>query len=684
MAPSREAKRPTRWLDDETQEYHLLLSKAASPGRTRSVARKSLQSSFPNSSQGTARRPRPAERRSAASRDEIIIIEDEEASRSFKSRVRGQRAASLKGRADPSSFSDDVLYIQPRGKDSMFAWEHVGLGLEYNVSSGTTSDEYEPSTMTGYQSKKSSPVAHSDLEAVANVASNPNLVSGTASSPGADSSKPPRDVGDGFIAPQPDRVWVRNLIELRRDILRRRGGNHDLARRPESRQWLREQHRALEEGAILVTLKSVLAASGVSKLFTACAVDFMRPEYTSRYWKWSQSFVRLIDHTIINGDVDLLRRPLNAPPSLIKFVRSSVAQRAEGRLSPHKEALLTALGICWSDRSSQSQGSSDSDSSSQGMRLRKYSKRRRVQSSDGSDINSVGSKSVQPVLSEIFVPPDRQTVEKWARQFVELRRYFRPGRGYEIPNSMPYLRIWMNAEAARSSTGTLSVECCGVLRAARIIDAANTVRVPPDCYQWCRGFVDFVDYIIFTKSKSIGRSSRPPSIRLAKYIADCFNKKCDRLLGIIQDGLLSGVQPNWLNSPVVREFMKRQKTELSNLQKISMKKNLTGIEGISERPPIVEQGRGHKRRYEELESDIGNGVELVEINDDAAFERSQKVRNSNKCDRMVSSMIKGMVAESTGGRSRTTDEVDAEVWVENAGLEALNNYAQNWFRSFDE
>lgn len=704
MASSRELSRQMCRSDDETQEYHLLLTKTASPGNTRSIARKSLRPSGEMAaSQGTARRPRPIEHLPAISRDKVIIIDDDDdVPRSLVRRTEGQRAASLKAKKHPTSFSDDVLYIQPQEKDCMFAWEHVGLGLEYDVSSGTTSDEHEPSTITGKQCKMNAPIVHTDPEAVANFAPTSYAASGTAPSFDTDSPKPPRGMGDGLVAPAPNRAWVRNLIELRRDLLRERSGNHDLARRPESRQWLREQHRALEEGAILVTLKCVLAASGVSKLFTACAVDFMRPEYTTRYWKWSQNFVRLVDHTIAHGNTDILRRPFNAPRSLIDFVRTSMAQRGEGRLSPHKEALLSALGIRWSDSPTQSQGpgnTNNSDSSSQGMQLRRQDTRRRYQQNDASDINSAGSRYAQPILSEMFVAPDCHVLEKWAWQFVELRRYFCPGRGYEIPSNMPYLRIWMNAEAARSSTGTLCIECCGILRAARIIDATNAIRIPRDCYRWCRGFIDFVDYIISAKSKLKGKAFRPPSLRLTNYIIECFNEKCDRLLSKTRDGLLSGAQPNWFASKVVQKCVKGGKSQLSASLKKGAGKNPNGNEKVRKRSVTKQKGHGQKRMYERgesdierdtekaIEKDIGNDfekgfekdIEIVEVEDN-----SQKRRKSNVCDRMVSSMIKGMVAETTGGRSRTTDEVDAEAWVEEAGLEALNKYAQNWFRSFDE
>lgn len=96
----------------------------------------------------------------------------------------------------------------------------------------------------------------------------------------------------------------------------------------------------------------------------------------------------------------------------------------------------------------------------------------------------------------------------------------------------------------------------------------------------------------------------------------------------------------------------------------------------------------HVNRYT---NDVGNNPLPIPLHDKSISKvhshnyhpkRSPHKPPKKQCEKMVSSMIKGMVAELTGGRSRTVDERQAEAWVEQVGVEALNQFAKRWNRSF--
>lgn len=691
MAQRRHASRATfptsAHLVESSLEPHLLLStpfninnnsSLNSNGnnnkvRKKSVARKSLRPDGSCVISGVARRARDSFKHNGHMSSQRIPHIDR--AKSSRAGNRKQPVSSIT-RPRPLEDKNDLHFIHPEDRNHLFAWEHAGLGLEMDVSSGTTSEE--PPVVTADNYLASAPDA--TVSAMHNTT---------------------RIAGSDFTIPQPDQVWVRNLVVLRRAVMHRVSVKEDdIARQPTAKQWLREQHRALEEGAILVTLKCVLAASGVSKLFTACAADFMRPEYRSRYWDWSMNFVRLVDFYITHEDVDVLSRQQTASKPLVHFIRAAIEQRREGRLSPHKEALLTAIGIQWSEGklagtgrqhsgiaespvSSKSPKSSTSPrSSGPAARAKWRSKRQRRHVPVDGIVDDRRPFITPPAVGQAYVAPDRDSVEQWSRCFAELRQYYLPDRGYDIPGQMPYLRIWMNAEAARSYTGTLSVFCCGVLRAARVIESMEAVRITPNCDRWCRCFVEFVDHVIATQYRSSASAVRKLSNRLVEFVAGCVAERMDRSLCSTREALLTGVLPNWVGSRLARDCVDRVRAS---------RKHHTLARADRERTnACVHKARDATRRKRSRE----NEVEVVDMTAEGTAQRQEWVREKEMqlrpmkrrkqaavCERMVSSMIKGIVAESTGGRQRTEDEVDAEAWVEEVGVEALNRYAQKWFRS---
>lgn len=534
-------------------------------------------------------------------------------------------------------------------KSQLFDWDDLGLGLDGDVSSrssaeGSSESDSEPQQSTALRN--------------------------------------PTPTG-----PQPNRDWVRNLTELRKAHIR---GRHNFSSRPASMKWLNEQHQALAKCTIPVTLKCVLAASEVSQQFALFRADFMRQEYRTRYWEWAENFISLIDHSIKHGSINSVTSEGSKFSEIVKFIRTARSQKQQGVLLPHKEQLLTSLGLMWEavEESQPEEEEDEDDSASKSSEdindanwdsggkaskwrrnnaiMRRKSKRKQPEApslespplpDDRDRENSENRPENLPALSDAYGAQSRSAIQEWAKHVVQLRRHFRKGAGYDIPGNQPYLTIWMNAEVARSTTGTLSVYCCGVLKAAMIVEAVESVHINMECETWCRQYVDYIDLFLENQQTN---GTRRPSQRLAEFLHTCRIEAKERSLASVKDGLLRGVEEEWLHSSLVRGCSSRIKEKRE-----------------------VSEGSANGERFE------GDVVEVVldsgryddEEVTSATAARKRRRRSGAMCQQMVTSMIKGMVAEGISGRARTTDEVEAEEWVSKAGVKALNSYAQNWFRT---
>ena len=551
--------------------------------------------------------------------------------------------------------NSDTLLIKPTKKKQLFDWDDIGLGLEMDVSSGTTSG-----------SDASIPRSRAPIPADPNPPSLSHLQS--------------QMISESDI-PQPSEEWVRNLVELRRAKLRQAENFVGAG----GQEWLEEQHRALEKGVMPVTLNCILAASGISSRFDKSRNDFMKLEYRSRYWHWAENFMALIDYFISHGHIRVAQKPSKKYQRLINFVDSSQKQKDEGKLSAHRDQLLTALGMQWeekrkyyeSDEDEESDSDSDDledtnadetweapatgDDSPRGRRpdLRKRQRRQPVE-----EVNDFVSKSWKTTSRPPIVEPRRRSMLEWGKQFVEIRQYFKKGNTYAIPSNRPHLQIWMNTEIARGSTGTLSAMCCAVLKAARLADSFESVVIDSSCEAWCRTYIDYVDFVLEHEDR--GASAKRAPQRVTDFLFDCREDVIDRLISQDKTSLLRAVDEGWLQSKLMETSISR-----NSRKQIRKKRSFRN----SERAAPADSYESEGAVVEEVVLDYGNHAE------EPSSSRKKRKKSNLLCQKMVSSMIKGIVGENIEGRKRTAAEKDAEAWVVNAGAKALNTYARNWFRT---
>lgn len=508
--------------------------------------------------------------------------------------------------------------------------------------------------------------------------------------------------------PEPNTEWVRHLLSLRRSIISKSVCAPDSA----SKDWLDEQHRWLGRKTMPVMLKCVLAASAISKRFTQCAPDFMKPEYRARYWEWSCCLIMLLDFRIRMGHVDVFRSNVDqVDKRMIKFLRLAKEHERTGALTPHKELLLKSLGVKLElvrDENDENVNNSntnqlcddddDEDEDDDVVKILPHGRNRRVEEEEDDDRHVVqisrfdnGKKKKSSKrynnnnnnsnTAELRAP-EKKLVEQWSRNFIRLRQYFKRGTaGYDIPEDETQLWIWMNAESARSSTGTLSMYCCGVLKAGKVVDGIDTISISKCCYEWCIRFVQLVDFLLSCQKRIDMDNLLDTGVTyiskcgngLVQFVVKCFEDVCGRVLGCAKDGLLSGIDRNWENCRFTKVCVNRVKyignydDDGGDEQDVvgmaewvrRSRQTSTGMPIEGEEEDIIESQDGKKRERRHSNSTDGDMV----------------------CEKMVSSMIKGMVAEVTGGRPRTVDEKDAQAWVERAGVQALNQFAQHWVNS---
>lgn len=587
---------------------------------------------------------------------------------------------------------DDYLSGQNASDDNpLFSWEGTGVGLGPAVASGTTSD-----------STTSLPPVR--LGRKANAVPSPRAFG--------------REAEVSTTLPEPDRAWVSNLVHLRRKAVHR-DCTQTLSVVKSTKDWLRRQHHALEAGEIPVTLKCVLAASGVSNLFAACATDFQRPEYRNRYWEWSLNFIRLVDYYVNRGHCNVLTQPVFRDGALGKFVTNAIEAKADNKLSPHKEALLTSLGLTWtipSDEADEDAQSSEENRAAitadetwelKGKKAVKpkpvkpatkkttkqpvSGKRTRAKRvSDEWDGKQVSMREYFDALqadppagtravSQAYERPDMKEIKRWANHLLELRRFFKRG-AYDIPRHLPYLVIWMNAQVAKSSTGTLSIFCCGILQVARIVvDEIEDLHIDAECLEWCACFLEFVDCMI--EHEALGGKAKRPSQRLAEFLHECERELEDRTLSMIKEGLLNGVHDDWTRCDVMKACLSRMK---SNSTRKRMARVHADDRSGRERSDGHRDSDGGGRRANGL-MEFEDEVESRRWNGSEGHSRARKARkvSTDLCQQMVSSAITGIVAESIGSRTRTFEEREAERWVNKASVDALDAYADDWFQSAD-
>lgn len=560
----------------------------------------------------------------------------------------------------------DILPSEgPRRKAQLFDWDDMGLGLEMEVSSGTTSGSEQSLLKQPTRFPSKVPVRH---------------LSRSSPKPLANSSFTANHDKEGAsfsYTPQPTSEWVGNLVELRK--FRGSAKESDVSSSA-VREWLLEQHRALDAHTIPVTLKCILAASGVSSRFNKCRNDFLKPEYRSRYWSWSENFISLLDFYIYHGHVKVSHNSGESKASNQKlklFIQTSQVQKNQGRLSDHREKLLSAIGIKWQDGDSKNDSEDEGQDEDEGEeedcssgadetwempskdnnrkseRLQKKLDARKRQRSKSIDT----LKEPQPSIVGRLKPPvqqSRRSMLQWAKRIVEIREYFRKGNTYDIPADRPYLLIWMNAEIARSSTGTLSIMCCAILKAAKLVDAIS-VSIDASSEKWCKAYMEFLDFHMDLE-RSNASVKRAPQ-RITDFLYDCREAVIDCELSDERAALLKAVDDGWLQS---------------KLMEISIARN-----GNKPQPRKYSGGDGNLLSGHVVEVVLDSGKNT----DESVHSKKKRKKSNTLCKQMVSSMIKGIVGESIEGRPRTDAERDAEEWVSRAGAKALNNYARNWFRT---
>lgn len=559
-----------------------------------------------------------------------------------------QRRYSRRRRSATHSDSDD----QPISKSVPFNFEEIGLGLEMPVSSGTTSE--------------------SDAGA------------GNDSEPGETSLSMALITECDELEPTPE--WVRNLIELRRV-------KQSLGARPTAagKEWLREQHRAFDAGKIPLTLKCTLAASGISDRFHECRTHFMRPEYRARYWSWSQNFVALIDYYINHGTINIPPKSEKKYPKLMAFIETCHRQRTEGTLPIHRDQLLTALGLQWKksreehdeyivedvddadldDAESQDSKTDETwempltdgklDGSSRVVTRKRLRSRRSTAKDTSRDVSKTTSKGVvMPNLQfdqVVLRPPeesDYKSMLDWAKTLVKIRKCFKKSQTYVIPDSQPSLLIWKNTELARAATGTLSMMRCCLLKAAKLADSIQNVEIDMACETWCRKYLEYLDFMLDREQNGTHYRKCPDGV--FDFLYKCRESVVQCTFPQEYAILLRAADMRWLESRLMELSILRCKGKhiSAKSQKVS-----TELQG-----PVVE-----------VVLDSGWNRE----DEDPPVRKRRKKKTHAVCQKMVSSMIKGIVAENIEGRERTEAERRAEEWVTKAGTTALNHYAHDWF-----
>lgn len=479
---------------------------------------------------------------------------------------------------------------------------------------------------------------------------------------------------------QPTFEWVRNLIDCRK-AKHQKAALDDHGFRTSGKGWLRDQHKALEDGTIPVTFKCIIAASGISKLFNKCRDDFRKPEYRSRYWSWSVNFILLIDYFIDFGNINITEKAAKKYQELSSYLAQCKEQKKQGSLSAQRDQLLTALGMVWDSEESSSDediGSSDesygdsqadetwempskhksSPRPKRGLKARDSRKRKR--GAPTREAVKPNTREESPPPYRLPVIPVRRSLTSWAKQMLEVRRHYRKQRGdddlYDIPSDQLSLRIWMNAETARCSTGALSDVCCGILKAAEMADADDVGHLHPECEAWAKGFVAFLDFFIKKKK---------PRDEAVNFLYECRKGALSGTLPADRDAILRGVDENWLDSEEVKAcvFIKEKKRS----------EVLTHVR---------EQNNARKHEVDDFNGQV---VEVVldsgTNNIDETVVRRKRRKTATVVRQMLSSMIGGEVAVTVEGRNPTPAERDAKEWVLRAGAKAFDVYARNWFRA---
>lgn len=445
--------------------------------------------------------------------------------------------------------------------------------------------------------------------------------------------------------PKPDRAWVRHLISSRRRV-RTEGpldNWHSDVSTNSDEAWLRTQHAALASGSLSMTMKCVLAAAEITTAFSAHAAAFQKPEYRTRYWTWCTSFIKLVDVVLDhhNSDPNVDLTPSDCPQDISDFVRNMREQRAEGLLPQPREALLSALGVRWTappqshlrsndviptDKRSHAGDKETDGRESQSSERSKEPEKKRRRSENTNGTFGWEQQSGDGGTSS------RQSMKKWASEFVKLRTYFRSHGaqqgGYEIPVEAADVKIWRNAEIARISTGASSIYCFTVLKCADLIDKSINHSYKPgsELSYWCLLYVRFVDAVIEKRAHS--------SQNTRTFLARCCTTDLAGKLPSPLQGLLEGVFPSW------------RKMGLSALGPEESRPSVTFAD-VSE-PPI---------------------------------EVPRTPTLSHPIEReMVMTMIKGLVAECVAGENKTSEQRQAEEWVAKAGADALNRYARTWIQ----
>lgn len=446
--------------------------------------------------------------------------------------------------------------------------------------------------------------------------------------------------------PKPDRVWVRHLLSSRRRARKEGPVNnwHSGVSANSDEAWLRTQRDALTSGTLSVTLKCVLAAAEISPIFSVHATDFQKPEYRTHYWVWCKRFIKLVDFVTDDhrSDPNACQNVPDAFEEMPAFVRNMRDQRAQGLLPQPKEALLSALGVRWSpqpgvdsdnsnsaskrghegEKGSEHPGSSNSDRGRESER-----KRRRSEADNGADKNEPKGSDKNN--------SSRQAMKKWAAEFVKLRTYFRStgasqGR-YEVPVEAADVRIWQNAETARVSTGGSSIYCYAILKSANVIDDSVDHSFKPgrEISYWCLLFVQLVDCVIEKRVHS--------SHNIRTFLARCCSTEHTGQLPPALQGLLEGALPPW--------------------RKMGL---------LTARP------QGSRPTVTFADPDAASKPPLKASHAPSVAHPMEK--------EMVTTMIKGLVAECVAGEKKTLEQRQAEEWVSKAGVDALNRYARSWVR----
>ncbi|CDF32476.1 unnamed protein product [Chondrus crispus] len=545
----------------------------------------------------------------------------------------------------------EPIIVPARGKQ-LFDWDDMGLGLECPLSSSASVYSDSSSDQREFEIK---PVA----------------------------TKRKNNVDRGTFE------WVRNLIDCRK-IKNQRATLDDHAFRTTGKGWLHDQHKALDENSIPVTFKCILAASGVSKIFNRCRDDFKKPEYRSRYWSWSVNFILLLDYFIDHGNIKVTEKVSRKYQPLLSFLETCKEHKKEGILTTQKEQLLTALGIVWLKEASSDDEVyvSDDDSfdgDSQGdetwemptkhrssrrpktVSQRRRSKKRARGSSSGEALPlDSRDESPPPYRTPIMQTP--RSLKTWAQQMLRVRRHYRKQRGeddlYDVPSDQLSLRIWMNAETARCSTGTLSQICCAILKAAEMASSEDVGLLDPESELWAKGFVAFLDYVIRQKQ---------PREEAVNFLCACRRAVFRGTLSTDHDALLRGVIENWFESQEMKTCVRIR--EDARQQQLANPKRL---------------GSGHILDLADLDGHVsdefnGHVVEVVldsgTYNIDEKFDRTKRRRTAKLVRQNLSSMIEGEVAINVEGRNPTAAERNAKEWVLRAGAKDFDVYARNWFRA---